>query len=281
MQPPSPFPAAEKEAPLGLPWPCTGEGRKLLVLGLAPGGRSQSLGRFLGAAFTGFGLLLLLVGTQQSLPPALAGGGACIFAGLALLAVVRTGRAPLLILDGERGEAALCRRRLGSRAFRLFPLDSLGITASPDGREVRIRPGDDGPAGREIPGLPSRISDKEWRQGMTLPTPDGNAGAAAAELERWRHLARLGEPPEIADACDAAEFTALLGKALPAALLLGLDGESADLPPGGKEEDEAGGKEEDEAGAPQRPFPRPVTPHPEIRRAPDLRSTTGNRDKRD
>lgn len=244
------------------------------MLGSAPGSRSQSLGHFLGAAFLGFGLLLLLAGVQQSLPPALAGGGACIFAGLALLAVVRKGRAPLLILDGERGEAMLCRRRLGSRAFRLFPLATLEITASPDGRAVVIRPQGNGETGREIPGLPSRISDSEWRKGMTLPTSAGEGAWAAAGLDRWRGLATAGEPPELADACDAGEFAALLGKALPRPLLEGISGmNDRDLSP----EPDATRLEE----ARERQLRAPAPPHPEIRRAPDLRDARGHRDKRE
>lgn len=248
------------------------EGRSLFVLGCAPDGRARSLGRFLGAAFVGFGLLLLLAGVQQNLPPALAGGGACIFAGLTLLAVVHRGKAPVLILDGAHGAAALCRRRLGSRAFRLFPLTVLEITAAPEGGAVRIRPAEAGGSGREIPGLPSRISDRDWRQGMTLPTPGDGAPAAVAELERWQSLVRRGEAPEFADACDAAEFAALLGKALPELLLQELsDGGAPLLPPRAAQES-------------PREMPGRAAwpaPHPEIRRAPDLRNATGNRDKRD
>lgn len=274
MQPPTPSPAAAEETPLRLPWPCMPEGRRLLVLGSAPGARSRSLGRFLGAAFLGFGLLLLLVGVQQSLPPALVGGGGCIFAGLALLAAVRPARAPLAILDAERGEAVLCRRRLGGRAFRLFPLNSLEIASAPDGRAVRIRPVTVGEAGRDIPGLPSRISDKEWRQGMMLPTPGGDAVVAVAALERWQRLARAGKPTEITDACDAAEFMAILGRRPPAPLLQWLSGESDTLLP----------PRPDAESRPEmigRPDREPVQPHPEIRRAPDLRDARGNRDKRE
>lgn len=274
MQPPSESPATAQAPRLWLPWPCMSEGRRLLVLGSAPGGRGRSLGRFLGATFLGFGLLLLLVGTQKDLPPALAGGGACILAGLALLAVTRRGRAPLLILDGERGEAILSRRRLGSRAFRLFPLANLEITAAADGAAVVIRPRGDGETGREIPGLPSRISDREWRQGMTLPASADEAAEAAAGLERWRRLPPAGEPPGLADACDAAEFAALLGKGLPPALLQGISGESRlglSPEPDTDYPDEMSG----------RPLRAPAPPHPEIRRAPDLRDSRGNRDKRD
>ncbi|MDE7241584.1 hypothetical protein [Desulfovibrio sp.] len=244
------------------------------MLACRPVGRGQSLGRFLGAAFLGFGLLLLLVGTQQSLPPALAGGGACIFAGLALLAVVRGGRAPLLILDGEHGEAILCRRRLGRRAFRLFSLTNLEITTHADGGAVHVRPAGSGDAGREVPGLASRISDREWRLGMLLPAPAGEAAEAAACLEQWRRLACAGEPPALADACDATEFAALLGKGVPPALLQGLAG--ADAPVLSPEPDADRGEEMRE-----RPLRAAAAPHPEIRRAPDLRDSRGNRDKRD
>lgn len=245
-----------------------------MVLGRAQGGRSQSLGRFLGAAFVGFGLLLLLVGVQQDLPPALAGGGACVFAGLTLLAAVRTGRAPLAILDGERGEAVLCRRRLGGRAFRVFPLTGLEITAAPEDGRVRIRPAETGQAGREIPGLPSRIADREWRQGMTFSTPADEAQEAAAELGRWLRLAREGRSTEVEDACNAAEFAALLGQPLPPALRGGGPGGRTRVFPDGR--DEAG---LDEEGV--RPLRAPTPEHPGIRRAPDLRTSTSNRDKRD
>ncbi|MBD5418261.1 MAG: hypothetical protein HDR50_11620 [Desulfovibrio sp.] len=261
---------------LALPWPALCEGPRLFILAMAPGGRSQSLGRFLGAAFVAFGLLLLLVGTQKALPPALAGGGACIFAGVGLLAAVRRGAAPLLLLDGENGTAILCRRRLGGRAFRAFPLETLEWTASPDGRHVSIHPLAKGPAGREIPALPSRISDRGWRQGMTLPTPTGEAGATIAALKLWQSLARQGEAPAIPDACDSDEFSALMGKKLPAALLSNLDGSDTTLWQAGKEEDR------DEA--PERPLRDPIhsaEPHPEIRRAPDLRESSARRDKRD
>lgn len=274
MQPIDTAPATDAEPPLRLPWPTLCEGRQIQVLASAPGGRGQSLGRFLGAAFLGFGLLLLLVGTQQSLPPALAGGGACIIAGVALLAVVRRGRAPLLILDGERGQAVLCRRRLGCRAFRLFLLTNLEITVAADGRAVHVRPTENGDAGREIPGLASRISDREWRQGMLLPVPAGEAAEAADVLDGWRRLAAVGEPPELTDACDAAEFTALLGKGLPCALLQELSGESG---PAFSPEPDVDDMEEPRA----RPLRAPSAPHPEIRRAPDLRDARGNRDKRD
>ena len=250
---------------------------------MAPGGRSRSLGRFLGAAFVAFGLLLLLVGTQKALPPALAGGGSCILAGLGLLAAVRRGAAPLLLLDGENGTAVLCRRRLGARAFRAFPLEDLEWTASPDGRQISIRPLANGPAGREVPAMPSRISDHEWRQGMTLPTPVGTAGEATATLKLWQSLARQGVAPAIADACDSAEFAALLGKKLPRVLVQSLDGSDPTLWQAGKEEEEEE-EEEDREEAPERPLCVPTRssdPHPEIRRAPDLRESSVRRDKRD
>lgn len=244
------------------------------MLGRAQGGRGQSLGHFLGAAFVGFGLLLLLVGLGQGLPPALAGGGACIVAGFGLLAAVRTGKTPLAILDGERAEAVLCHRRLGSRAFRVFPLTNLEIVPHDAGRGVLLRPARDGEAGREIPGLPSRVSDREWRQGMTLPTSAGDAPEAAAELQRWVSLARVGVPPEPEDACDAGEFAALLGKPLPPPLREWLAGADDQLFP-------AGAHEESPRDMTSRPLRAPAPPHPEIRRAPDLRDASGNRDKRD
>lgn len=257
-----------------LPWPCMREGRRLFVLGGTQGGRGQTLGRFLGAAFVGFGLLLLLVGQQQGLPPALAGGGACIVAGLGLLAVVRTGRAALAILDGERGWAVLCRRRLGSRAFRVFPLATLEVTADAAGRAVLLRPARDGEAGDEIPGLPSRISDREWRQGMMLPAAPGDAVEAVAELDRWLRLARVGEPPEPEEASEAAEFATLLGKPLAPALKQWLTGASEQRFPASQDA-------ESERDMPGRSLRVPTPPHPEIRRAPDLRDASGNRDKRD
>ncbi|MBD5538507.1 MAG: hypothetical protein HDQ94_00685 [Desulfovibrio sp.] len=250
------------------------EGSRLLVLGLAPEGRARSLGRFLGAGFLGFGLLLLLAGVQQSLPPALAGGGACIFSGLALLVALRRGRAPIALLDPERGDAVLCRLRLGGRAFRAFPLAALEITASSDGRAVLVRPARDGETGRELPGLPSRICDREWQQGMRLPTPAGEATGAAAELERWQRLALTGSPPALEDACDAAEFAALLGKALPRTLLPGFSRETVPAPSHG-----AAGESPGEAY--ERPTRTGASPRPEIRRAPDLRDAGGKRDKRE
>ncbi|MDE7370889.1 MAG: hypothetical protein K2N07_03945, partial [Desulfovibrio sp.] len=186
------------------------------------------------------------------------------------------GAPPLLLLDEENGTAVLCRRRRGARAFRAFPLEDLEWTASPDGRQVFIRPLATGPAGREIPAMPSRISDRDWRQGMALPTPVGDAGEAIATLKLWQSLARQGVAPAIADACDSDEFSALLGKKLPAALLSSLDGSDATLWQAGKEE------ERDEATA--RPLRVPTFssgPHPEIRRAPDLRESSARRDKRD
>lgn len=273
LSPDSP-PTADAPPQVRLPWPCLCEKRRLLLLAAQPGGRSRSLGRFFGAAFLAFGLLLLLVGTQKSLPPALAGGGACIFAGLGLIAAVRKGAAPLLILDGGTDRAVLCRRRLGRRAFRLFPLDVLDWTESADGRLIHVRPQANGTAGAEIPGMASHISDLEWRQGMTLPSPDGSAVEAIGALERWQSLARQGEPPLVSDACDAAEFSALLGKALPAPLLQYLAGEAApDL------QAEPGGRLRDDA--PDHHLRPPSAPHPEIRRAPDLRDSSDRRDKRD
>lgn len=257
---------------LDLPWPSLCEGRRLLILASAPGGRSQSLGRFLGASFVAFGLLLLLVGTQKALPPALAGGGACIFAGLGLLAAVRRGAAPVLILDGENGTAVLCRRRLGRRSFRVFQGDTLEWTASPDGRQVFIRPQATGGAGQEIPGLPSGISDREWRHGMTLPAPAGDAQEALEALRLWKGLAGQGEMPIIADACDSAEFLAWLGKPLPAPLLQSLSWHGETALPGGQEK---------AAEDVDHPLRSPSLPHPEIRRAPDLRESSGRRDKRD
>ena len=259
---------------LALPWPSLCEGPRLLILATAPAGRSQSLGRFLGATFVAFGLLLLLVGTQTGLPPALAGGGACIFAGLGLLGAVRRGASPVLILDAENGTAVLCRRRLGGRAFRPFSLDTLEWTASPDGRQVFIRPQANGPAGREIPGLPSGISDREWRHGMTLPAPAGDAREALEALRLWKGLAGQGERPIIADACDSAEFSALLGKKLPGALLQNLAGSVGTA--GRPAEEEYAGAE-----AQERPLRMPSRPHPEIRRAHDLRESSARRDKRD
>lgn len=274
MQIPTSAPGAPGEAPVWFPWPCMYEGLRLLLLGLAPAGRGSSLGRFLGAAFLGFGLLLLLVGVQQSLPPTLAAGGACIFSGLALLAALRRGRAPVALLDPERGEAVLCRLRLGSRAFRVFPLAALEITASPDGRAVLVRPVREGETGQDLPGLPSRISDREWRKGMSLPTPAGEAAGAAAELERWQSLALKDAPPALEDACDAAEFATLLGKTLPRALLPGFSRETVPGPSQGVGEESA-------ADAYERPMDTLPSTHPEIRRAPDLRDARGNRDKRE
>ena len=281
MQPSSTAQLTAPPAPeMTLPWPCRTEGRTLFILAATPGGRSRSLGRFLGAAFLAFGLLLLLVGTQKSLPPALAGGGACIVSGLALLCAVRSGRAPLLILDGARGEAVLCRRRLGHRAFRCFPLSSLEIVPAVDGKEIRIRPREGANVGREIPSLPSRISDTEWRHGMTLSTPAGDAAEAVSALDAWQRLARQGEPPAVVDACDRTEFAALLGKRLPPALLRGIaeasDGDLTFDPERG-EPSETG---EADMGRPPT-LREPRGQHPQIRRAPDLRDATGARDKRD
>ena len=281
MQPTTSAQATASTAPeLTLPWPCWPEGRTLFLLAAAPGGRGRSLGRFFSAVFLALGLLLLLVGTQKNLPPALAGGSACIFAGIVLLCAVRSGRAPLLILDGARGEAVLCRRRLGHRTFRLLPLGSLEIFAAADGREVRIRSRDGADAGREIPELPSRVYDAEWRQGMALPTPAGDAAKAASALDAWRRFAGQGEAPAVVDACDRAEFAALLGGRLPHALLRGLtDVAQGDTPlaSGDEETDEAWEPEEGGRAA----LREPRTPRPEIRRAPDLRDATGARDKRD
>lgn len=268
-------PAPQDTAPqLELPWPSLCQGRRLLILAATQGGRGRSLGRFLGAAFITFGLLLLLAGSQKALPPAQAGGGACIFAGLGLLAAVRRGAAPLLILDGASGAAILCRRRLGRRAFRIFPLDAVDVSVSPDGRLLCIRPqGKDG-AGREIPGLASRISDRGWQQGMALPVPPGGAQEALGALRHCLHLVSQGEAPVIQDACDGAEFSALLGKPLPGTLLQFLSGETwPEL------RNRATGQPRDseqEAALRESPVPRP-----EIRRAPDLRESSGRRDKRD
>lgn len=271
-------PAAGSAPELRFPWPCMADGRRLFLLASAPGGRGQSLGRFLGAAFLAMGLLLLLIGTQKGLPPALAGGGACILSGFALLGAVRTGRAPLLVLDGERGEAALCRRRFGRRAFRLFPLDALEMVPASDGKAVLIRPRETSGPGREIPALSSHIPDGQWLQGMRLPTPDADAVEAASALGQWQRLAREGRPPLVADACDSAEFAALLGKRLPPALLRTLS--DADTGFSGPPEAAERGTDEDENGGRRRPLRTPTASRPEIRRAPDLRDATSGRDKR-
>lgn len=268
-------PSRPQDVPeLQLPWPCLSEGGRLFVLASRQGGRGQSLGRFFGAAFLAFGLLLLLVGAQKNLAPALAAGGACIFSGLALLGSARSGRAPLLALDGEHDMAALCLRRFGRRTFRLFPLDALEIMADANGGRVHIRPRGHDAAGREIPGLPSGIPDGRWRDGMALPTPDGDAMEAAAALERWLRLTTAGGvSPVVTDACDAAEFTALLGKPLPPVLLRCLSGACvAPFQPNA---------ERDMRDSPPRPLRGPSTPRPEIRRAPDLHDASGARDKRD
>lgn len=249
------------------------QGQKLLILASVPKGRGQSLGRFLGAAFLAFGLLLLLVGTQKGLAPALAGGGACIFSGLALLAGVRPGRASIFLLDAENGEAMLCRRRFGSRAFRRFSLSDLEILAAADNRHIHIRPVENSGTGREIPGLPSRIPDKEWRQGMTLPTPESATMEAVATLKHWQRPGHLGETPRVADACDAAEFAALLGKDLPATLLQSLFGDA-----GTNFQATAGGH--GMKHTPEHFQHTPTSSRPEIRRAPDLRDAPGTRDKR-
>lgn len=277
MHTPSSLPPSAQDE-LRFPWPCLTEGRRLLVLAARQGGRGQSLGRFLGAAFLAFGLLLLLVGTQKNLAPALAAGGACIFSGLVLLGSVRSGLAPLLALDGEHNMAALCLRRFGRRTFRLFPLDALEITADADGRRIHLRPRGHDAAGREIPGLPSGISDSRWRSGMALPAPEGDAMTTAAALEHWLRLAAEGDAPVVADACDAAEFRALLGKPLPAALLQGLSGACAAAFPGDVGKPDTGHAPRD---FPPRPLRHPSTPRPEIRRAPDLHDASGARDKRD
>lgn len=259
----SPEPGQTSRAIL-LPWPCLSQGRTLFVLAAATGGRSQSLGRFFGASFLAFGLLLLLIGFQKSLSPALAAGFACIFSGLVLLGAVRSGQAPLLILDMDNMRAVLCRRRLGRRAFRIFPLEALEISADANGRSVQVRPKGNGEAGREIPGLPSGISDSQWRKGMTLAAGSDNAQVAAAALQLWLLLAREGEAPLLVEALDADEVRALLGKSLPSALLQGLSGLSwTDF--------QALDAAQERQDAPERP---------EIRRAPDLRNSSANRDKR-
>lgn len=262
------------------PWPCLSQsqGRQLLVLASRQEGRGRSFGRFLGAAFLASGLLLLLVGTQKNLAPALAAGGTCIFSGLALLGSVRSGRAPLLALDAEHDVAALCLRRFGRRTFRLFPLGALEILADADGRRVRVRPGGRSAAGREIPGLPSGISDGLWRSGMALPTPEGDAMTAAAALEHWLRLADEGAAPRVADACDAVEFAALLGKPLPSALLQCLSGACAPALHPDAATPDTGHVPRD---FPPRALRRPSAPRPEIRRAPDLHDASGARDKRD
>ncbi|MDE5879568.1 MAG: hypothetical protein K2G99_06050 [Desulfovibrio sp.] len=265
---------AGQPAPLELPWSSLRQGRKLFLLSTRPGGRSQSLGRFLGASFLAFGLLLLLVGTQQSLPPALAGGGASLVAGLGLLAATRSGRAPLLVLDAESGHALLCRRHLGRLAFRRFPLQGLAITADAVAGRVRIHPGANAGAGQEIPGYLSRISDREWREGMALPVAPADAEPAAHALVLWRELALEGETPEVGGALEADDFAALLGKGLPPQLLQDL-GSAASV------EFQDAREADDPDASPQRPAHMPAGPRPEICRAPDLRDASDRRDKRE
>lgn len=250
-----------------LAWPCLAHGDSLKLVAAAGMDRARSLARFFGASFCGLGLLLLLAGAQHAVPPALAGGGACLFCGLLLLLLPGVAQPPVLLLNRERRMAALCRRRFGRRRFRLFPFAAVEIVARGNGTSAQLAilprgsvaatSSATGPdmSGLDVPGLPSHISARQWREGMLLPCPDNDPERLRDTLLAW-----MEGKGEIAG--DDAEARSAV---VPAAVLDALELASG-LRPG----DSAG---EDKAGRHEA--------RPPIRRAGDLRDSTRGRDKRD
>lgn len=257
-----------------LAWPCLAHGDSLKLVAAAGMARARSLARFFGASFCGLGLLLLLAGAQHAVPPALAGGGACLFCGLLLLLLPGLAQPPVLLLNRESRMAALCRRRFGRRRFRLFPFAAVEIVARGNGTSAQLAilprgsaaassaSGPDMPdipgldtSGLDVPGLPSHISARQWREGMLLPCPDNDPERLRDTLLAW--MAGKGEI-----AGDDAEAR---NAVVPAPVLHALEGTSGWRPGGSAGEVPAGRR----------------AARPPIRRAGDLRDSTRGRDKRD
>lgn len=267
-------PIVQKCRPIELPWPCFCDGQNLYVFASAPGGRCQSMGHFFGASFLAFGLLLLIVGTHKNLSPVFAGGVACILSGLMLLCAIRFNHTPFLILNRTDNLAVLCKRHLGRRVFRIFQLASLEISTNTNDNAVNVRPAANNGSGREIPGLPSGISNKKWQQGMVLHTEPGLSRQAALALQQWLQLGYNEEcTPLLAESLDADEFKIIMGKSLPPALVRSLSGlswndlQARDIAENVKYRSDY----TQHSSSPE---------HPSIRRAPDLRDNSFSRDKR-
>lgn len=90
--------------------------------------RSASLARFLAAAFLSLALLLLLIGLAKRHEAALAGVGGLLLAGLSLLAVGRFSVRPVVLLNREKKEILLSRRRLGRLQFHAVPMDRIELS---------------------------------------------------------------------------------------------------------------------------------------------------------
>lgn len=255
-----------------LAWPCLAHGDSLKLVAAAGMDRARSLARFFGASFCGLGLLLLLAGAQHAVPPALAGGGACLFCGLLLLLLPGLAQPPVLLLNRESRMAALCRRRFGRRRFRLFPFAAVEIVARGNGTtaQLAILPrgsvaatssatGPDMPgldtSGLDVPGLPSHISARQWREGMLLPCPDDDPERLRDILLAWME----GKGEIAGDDAEARKAV------VPAPVLHALEAGSGWRPGGSAGEDNAGRR----------------AARPPIRRAGDLRDSTRGRDKRD
>lgn len=262
-----------------LPWPHTADKATLRIVAAGSGNpaRSASLARFLAAAFLSLALLLLLIGLAKRHEAALAGAGGLLLAGLSLLAVGRFSVRPVVLLNREKKEILLSRRRLGRLQFHAVPVDRTELSVEQHASFCRLHivPRHENGANE---GRGRSTQDKQWRSGMTLACR-ANGEHLPALLRDWLDY---GLALDVDDSGDAEEYAAALhGMRLPPEV-------EAWARPGstGKWRSENAETE----GSANRPASRSgrafksepdeaPARRPEIHRAGDLRDATRGRDK--
>ena len=265
-----------------LPWPHTADKAILRIVAAGSGNpaRSASLARFLAAAFLFLALLLLLIGLAKQHEAALAGAGGLLLAGLSLLAIGRFNVRPVVLLNREKKEILLSRRRLGRLQFHAVPVDRIELSVEQHASFCRLHivPRHENGANE---GRGRSTQDKQWRSGMTLACR-ANGEHLPALLRDWLDY---GLALDVDDSGDAEEYAAALdGMRLPPEV-------EAWARPGSPGKWSSENTEAE--GTANRPASRSGSgpalnsePHeaparrPEIHRAGDLRDATLGRDKR-
>lgn len=263
-----------------LPWPHTADKTTLRIVASCSGNsaRSASLARFLSISFLSLAVLLLLVGLSKRHEASLVGAGGLLLAGLSLLAVGRFNASPVLLLNREKKEVLLSRRRLGRLQFYSVPVDRIEMSVEQHAAFCRlhITPRRENGAGQEGGGS---AQDKQWRSGMTL-TCGANGEHVPDLLRNWLNYDAVLNTGEHGN--DGEYTAALHGLRLPPQVEAWARPASA----GQWREKNA----ETEKNPDRRAFhfgsasaseaAETLTRHPEIHRARDLRDATRGRDKR-
>ena len=238
--------------------------------------RSASLARFLAMSFLSLAALLLLVGLSKRHEAALVGAAGFLLAGLSLLVAGRFNASPVLLLNREKKEIMLSRRRLGRLQFHSLPVNRIEMSVEQHASFCRLHIA----PRREHGGSEDRCDsarDKQWRSGMTL-TCGGNGAHIPDLLLNWLNY---GAALNDGEREDAGEYTAALhGARLPPPVEDWAQPASAPKwraeyaetgkAPGRRVLSSASGSEAAEA----------LLRRPEIRRAGDLRDAVRGRDKR-